>query len=721
MEQRDLLKNLLVAGAVFVIVMAVAPRLLPPPTPRQTAGNGDAGTTLPAGAGGESAVTPSGRETVAPPPGGAAEVGVEPAPAPRREAFSVSQAEAEQKLAMGGALAGVVEDKQPPPYRMQLTLSNVGASVEEALLTDHAARLDSPERYALLSPITRPDGTIFRSLAVEKVNIDGEDVVLYDKRWHAGAVEDYRTPDGEEGQKVSFWIELQKAAGDQGGSRQTPALKITRTLRLPRQPHQVGGRHDLYSTISVQNTSADSHSIVVASRGGLGVKAIDPRTDDRFIDIGVATATGHVVGTRTLEHAVADKQVQLFAWSRAELEKRLLWAASANTYFTCTIAPVDADGKSTATYISELSAFDADGDPLTTDDATVRFTFSALELRPGAEVNYPAAMFLGEKDGHAFRTVPEYSSRNYYFQIEQGFGWCTFTFLVELMIWLLNSLHFVVRDYGIAIIILVLIVRALLHPITKKGQVNMVRMQHKMAELGPKIEEIKKKYANDKARLNQEMMKLNINPASQVLSCLPMFIQMPIWVALYLSLSNNIFMRHAPFLYGWTWIDDLTAQDAMIPFSAPMYVPIFGWELTSFNLLPLLVALFMYVQQKTQPKPKPNPNMTDQQRQQQESMQRMMPMMSIMMMLIFYKMPSGLNLYIMFSSVFGWLEQARIRQHIREREEAGTLHAPPVSKKSKDDFLDRPPRAKLSWWQRLQKASEDAQKAQRTQRAKPRR
>jgi hypothetical protein len=95
----------------------------------------------------------------------------------------------------------------------------------------------------------------------------------------------------------------------------------------------------------------------------------------------------------------------------------------------------------------------------------------------------------------------------------------------------------------------------------------------------------------------------------------------------------------------------------------------------------------------------------------------MMPMMSIMMMFIFYKMPSGLNLYIMFSSLFGWLEQARIRRHIREQEEAGTLHAPPTIKKSKDDFLDRPPRAKLSWWQRLQKASEDAQKAHRTQRA----
>ncbi|MDO8632559.1 MAG: hypothetical protein Q7R41_18920, partial [Phycisphaerales bacterium] len=363
MEQRDLLKNLLVAGAVFIVVMAVAPRLLPPPIPPQTAKNGDAGTTLPVGAGGESAVTPSGRETVAPPSGGAAEVGIEPASTPRREAFSVSQAEAEQKLAMGGAPAGDVEDKLPPPYRMQLTLSNVGASVEEALLTDHAAQLDSPERYALLSPITRPDGTIFRSLAVEKVNIDGEDVVLYDKRWHAGAVEDYRAPDGEEGQEVSFWIELQKGDAAKAGAGQ-PALKITRSLRLPKQPRKLG-RHDLHSTITVQNPPDEPHSIVVTSRGGLGVKAIDPRTDDRFIDIGVATATGHVLGTRTLENAVADKQmVQLFAWSRAELEKHLLWAASANTYFTCTIAPVDAGGKNPGLYVSELSAFDADGDPL---------------------------------------------------------------------------------------------------------------------------------------------------------------------------------------------------------------------------------------------------------------------------------------------------------------------------------------------------------------------
>jgi YidC/Oxa1 family membrane protein insertase len=217
-------------------------------------------------------------------------------------------------------------------------------------------------------------------------------------------------------------------------------------------------------------------------------------------------------------------------------------------------------------------------------------------------------------------------------------------------------------------------------------------------------------------------MKLDLNPAGQVLTCLPMFLQMPIWVALYLSLSNNILMRHQPPFYGLTWIKDLTSQDALIPFSAPITIPLFGWVISSFNLLPLLVGLFMYIQQKTQPKPQPNPNMTEQQRQQQEAMQKMMPMMSAMMVLIFYKMPSGLNLYVMFSSLFGWLEQRVIRKHIKEREEAGTLHKPPRSRR--DDFDDKaslsasPRNRKLSWLEKLQKAAEEAQKASRMPKGK---
>ncbi len=695
MERRDLLRNLLVAGGAFLVIMAIGPRLLPtPPVGNQT-----------------SPSTPATKDPAALAPGGdvngSANTGsVESKPRETGTSYVVIENTEEESIVIGEE-AGQV-DGPDAPFRAQLTVSNVGASIESALLTDHAAKLDQPDRYSLLSPVHQADGTLIRSLAVEKVNIDGEDVVLHDKKWHSKV----DRSSGEQGaHRVDFFVEVHKEGA--------PAVRITRSFSLPRQPKKEN-RHDLSVSIAVENISPDPHRIVVSTRGAVGLPQ-QGTTDDRVIDWGVVTATGHVTGNRTTLQAVAQKQtMQLFAWSSAEPSTRLSWAASGNMYFTCTIAPVEQDGTTPASYVTELTGIDFDANPMTVADATVRFTSAAVEVRPGGQVVYPTSVYLGEKDGKAFRQVPDYAARNYYYQIEQGFGWCTFTFLVELMIWLLNSLYFLFRDYGVAIVILVLIVRAILHPITKKGQINMVRMQHKMGELSPKIEEIKKKYANDKARMNQEMMKLDMNPAGQIFTCLPMLLQMPIWIALYLSLSNNILMRHQPPFYGLSWIRDLTSQDAMIGFSSPIHIPLFGWEVTSFNLLPLLVGLFMYIQQKTQPKPKPNPNMTQQQRQQQETMQRMMPIMSAMMVLIFYKMPSGLNLYVMFSSLFGWLEQVVIRKHIREQEAAGTLHKP--ARRGREDFADNPaPRTgKLSWVQRLQKAAEEAKKAKRMPKGKRR-
>ncbi|MGB2984747.1 MAG: YidC/Oxa1 family insertase periplasmic-domain containing protein, partial [Phycisphaerae bacterium] len=630
---------------------------------------------------------------------------VEPGQAQPGETLDAVEAEKEQTLFMGSAPTNGVDKKAPPsPYRMRLTLSNVGSTIESATMTDHAADLGSDERYGLLSPVPRDDGTLYRSLAVEWINVDGIDLALHDKKWHAEEVEET-----QEGQRVTFWITIRKDDAD--------ALKLTHTFTLPRQGKKLG-RHDLESNITVKNLSDQPHHVIVTYGGGIGVKREYSRMDDRYVDWGLYDGT-RVAGTRKAQSAVTKSAgpVQLYEPSAGDPRTRLSWAATANTYFTCTIAPLKHDRTDNATYLAEVAALDADGSAFTDDDATLQFVTMAESLEPGKTLSYPAAVYLGEKDADAFRNVEDYGKRNYYYQISQGFGWCTFTWLVELMIWLLNGLFLIAHDYGVAIIVLVLVARALLHPITKKGQVNMVRMQQRMQDLAPKIEEIKKKYANDKARLNQEMMKLNINPAGQLVTCLPMMIQMPIWIALYLSLSNNILMRHEPALYGLTWVKDLTAPDALYTFSSPIHVPLLGWEILAFNLLPILVSVFMYTQQKLQPKPKPNPNATEQQRQQQEMMQKMMPMMSIMMLLIFYKMPSGLNLYIMSSSLFGTIEQYLIRKHIKQREAAGTLHKPDKKKGGDQAAQPRKP-GKVSFFQRLQQMAGEAQKAQAKRPAK---
>jgi YidC/Oxa1 family membrane protein insertase len=496
-----------------------------------------------------------------------------------------------------------------------------------------------------------------------------------------------------------------------------PVIRLTRTFYLPQQSEE-SGRHDMWSVLEVESLSQDRHRIVLTLRGAVGVSSGNGQYAAPNLDFATVSGAGYVQGARkTLGelHKAPDMRLPLYRYS-ADAQDRLSWLSIDNTYFAAIVAPLGPDRQSAA-YVAETAAHDLDKNALTMDDVTTSLVTTAQELSPGGRLTFPAQLYLGAKDRHAFREVPEYVARNYYYLLTAGVTWCTFSWLAELMIWVLNGLYFVVRDFGVAIIILVVIVRILLHPLTKKGQVNMVRMQKKAGEVSARVEEAKKKFGNDKARLQQETMRIyrevGINPAGQMLTCLPMLIQMPIWVALFFSLSNNVLMRHQP--VHLTWIKDLTAPDALIPFSSPITVPLVGWQIASFNLLPILVAIFMYVQQKTQPRPEPNANMSEQQRQQQEMMYKMMPIMSIMMLFIFYNMPAGLNLYVMCSSLFGWLEQRRIRAHIREHEAAGTLHKPPKEKKEGE------PRQLPGWLQKLQKAAEEAQKGQRTQRRDKRR
>jgi len=695
---KDTLRNLLVAMVVFMTVIYVGQKYMPPPrSPDQTQPVAEG--TVPA----RGEPVAAGPVIPRPPTHSAQPAADGTAVLPADSSFAVIEAESEQTVTIGSAKAEFETDKKQPedPYRMRLVLSNVGACVESATMTNHRQERRGVDCYKLLSPVERRDLQtgelvgLYRSLGIDRININKDaDVSLGDKRWN---VRSYETDDG---QMVEFQIEIRK--GDM------PAIRLIRKLELPRQS-VASGRHDLLSELTVENLSDSPTEVIISFMGGLGVKLANTRMDDRCIDAGYFQG-GLIEGDRKKFADVTKGDAlgfTLYGDAMAAEGRTLSWAATANTYFTCTLAPVNPDGTNGAEYIRSVYAIDADGSRLTDGDTNVCFFTKATTIAPQEIRSYPVQIYLGEKNAKAFKTVEQYSSRNYYYQIAQGFGFCTFGVLVELMIWLLNTLFGIVHNFGIAIIILVLIVRTILHPLTKYGQVSMTRMQKGMAELQPKFDELKKKYANDKARMQQEQMKLyretGSGPAAGLMGCLPMMLQMPIWIALYMSLSNNILMRHEPFFW---WIDDLTAPDALYTFSTPIVLPLFG-SIPSFNLLPLLLGVAMYSQQKLMPKPTPNPAMSDQQRQQQETMQKMMPMMSILMPLIFYKMPSGLNLYIMCSSAFGTIEQLRIRKHIKEMEENGTLLKPKSGPKpEKKRQTPKTP----GWFEKLQSMADDAQK-----------
>jgi YidC/Oxa1 family membrane protein insertase len=215
-------------------------------------------------------------------------------------------------------------------------------------------------------------------------------------------------------------------------------------------------------------------------------------------------------------------------------------------------------------------------------------------------------------------------------------------------------------DWGLAIILLVGLVRLLLHPITKRSQVQMM----KMGKLGPEVEKLKKKHGDNKEALNREMMQLYKEQGfAPIFGCLPMFLQMPIWIALYSALQTTFELRQEPFLWGFTWIKDLSKPDYLIQFRTPFTLFFEFLTFDGLNILPILMGVVFWFNHKYTPKPAA---MTPEQEQQQ----KMMQWMTLLFPLFLYNGPSGLNLYILTSTFIGIIEAKVIRKHIKEREEA---------------------------------------------------
>lgn len=206
-------------------------------------------------------------------------------------------------------------------------------------------------------------------------------------------------------------------------------------------------------------------------------------------------------------------------------------------------------------------------------------------------------------------------------------------------LYLLNFFYKIFHNYGIAIILLTILVRFLLYPLTLKSYKSM-REMHKIQ---PYMDELRKKYKDDPKRLQKEMMLLykehKVNPFG---GCLPMILQMPVMIALFTSLRSSIELRASPFIL---WIKDLSEPDMLYKFPN-------GFVL---NILPLFMVATFFIQQKMTVVPQTTP----QQQQQQKMMSTLMP---VFMGFVFYKMPSGLVLYFTLSTLLGIFDQYRIQK-----------------------------------------------------------
>lgn len=214
----------------------------------------------------------------------------------------------------------------------------------------------------------------------------------------------------------------------------------------------------------------------------------------------------------------------------------------------------------------------------------------------------------------------------------------------KLMFIFMHLFYKATSSWGISIILLTLVLRIMLYPLNAWSIKSQMRMQ----ELGPKMQEIQKRYAKQPEKAKLEQMKLfREKGANPLMGCFPMLIQLPFLIGMYDLLKSSFELRGTPFIPGW--IDNLTSPDVAFSWSYP--IPLIG---TEFHVLPIIMGLVMFLQSKFMSSTPKNANqMTDQQRQQ-KALSTILP---IVFTIIFYKMPSGLNIYYLFFSLFGILQQ----------------------------------------------------------------
>jgi YidC/Oxa1 family membrane protein insertase len=530
-----------------------------------------------------------------------------------------------------------LDDKAEAEYPLAISIDPLGAGMNQVVLNRFRQSEGSPQPYQFQHPDSvNPADT--RPLATRSITIDGQTIDLLNQPW---------TLIKHDESSAVYSVEI--------GSEKGTALSVQKTYQIfPKTSENKG--YEVAVNYALQNHTAKPMQ-VAASFNGPTPPAIDPLERDArqviagYWDNGIVKVESDMVykfdTDMTSKELLKDKN-----------GLHALWVGASSVYFDAIVRPIPLQGH-VPDYLKAVTATALNPkDPSEKREAAIALTTNDLTLAPNQTLTLPMEVFLAPKKRSLLNSgYYAAAPRGYDGTINTMTSWCAFSWLVDALVYLLMGFHWIFRDWGVAIIALVALVRIILHPITKRSTISM----QKMGKMGPEMERIKKKYGDNKDELNKAMMQVyKQQGVAPILGCLPMFLQMPIWIALWDMLRSTFELRQAPFLYGWTWIHDLTQPDRIYTFSHPIHILFF--TIAGINLLPFLLAIAYFYQQKFTPKPLAATP-------EQQKQQKMMQWMSLLFPIFLYAEPSGLNLYIAASTGVGVWEQKRIRAHIRRQEE----------------------------------------------------
>ncbi len=271
------------------------------------------------------------------------------------------------------------------------------------------------------------------------------------------------------------------------------------------------------------------------------------------------------------------------------------------------------------------------------DDNTldVKIDDNQAQIGPGQEISQDFTMYFGPEDTKILKSYGlEFE------KIKRFYRWALFDVPAKLIYWLLHFIHGFISNWGVCIMIIATVIYGLTYPLTIKSMTSMKKLQ----QVSPRITALKEKYKDNPQRLNKEMMEIykaeKINPLA---GCIPVLLQMPVFIGLYQVLWRDPSFKGASFL----WMKDLTLPDRLIP-----KLPLVGFEL---NILPLLMCVIMFVQQTLTTK-----NMTFADKDQETQQKMMAKIMPLVMGFIFYGFASGINLYFTLFYLYSAITQLKM-------------------------------------------------------------
>ncbi len=322
-----------------------------------------------------------------------------------------------------------------------------------------------------------------------------------------------------------------------------------------------------------------------------------------------ATGTATYLGAALWTAAEPYKKVSMKDIDKAPLKETVQggWVAWLQHYFVTAWIPSHGDSNAVQTRKDNQGNY------------IIGFTGPTLSVAAGAKGETSATLYAGPKSQAVLKEL----SPGLELTVDYGFLW----FIAQPIFWLLQHIHSIVGNWGWSIIFLTMLIKGLFFPLSAASYKSMARMR----AVGPKLTALKEQFGDDRQKMSQAMMELykkeKINPLG---GCLPILVQMPVFLALYWVLLESVEMRQAPWIL---WITDLSIKDP-------------------FFILPIIMGATMFIQQRLNPTP-PDPMQA-----------KVMKMMPIIFTFFFLWFPAGLVLYWVVNNTLSIAQQAYITRKI---------------------------------------------------------